>query len=454
MKILIIGSGRVGSKVIETLSYENFDIDVIDKDPKDFEFLKSSRINVKSMDILEDDNLKALDFISYDYVLAITDQDKTNLLIASVARNFPVKTFVRLNQIDSLNEIEYLKESLNIDEVLNPYYEIGKYLTNIIGHTNYYKADYFGKDKIEVAGHFVDMDKEFENMALEDIGSLATILVVAILRGSKLFTPNGKTILQRGDYLYLMGLSKDIKNFKMSHFMIKKSISNRNVTVIGGDLIVNQIMSKIEDINLKIIEEDVKKANFFRNKIPSAFVVNKSFREKNFLVDEDLKESSIFVVMSKNDELNIVLSLMAKNLGVKKTVVVLKDDIYTGMIDSLGLYAHIEPTTLIASQIINKISKETKISVNFIFGGLAQVFEIAISDNFPSIGKALKDLEIPKGIIIGGIIRKDGLAIIPRGNSKIEKGDRLVIFATNEKRKDLIKFIDPNYRAPFFHIFS
>ena len=453
MKILIIGAGRVGSELVDVLSYEDAEILVIDRDSGNLPSLKKSNVSYINKDILDGDILNEIDFSSFEYVLAVTDKDRTNILIASLTKNLSTKTIIRLNIVDSLDEIEYLKKSLNIYEIVNPEYEVGKFIKNIIGNSSYYTADYFGKGKIEVAGHLVDTDGEFDNIALKDIGSLATILVVAILRDGKFFTPNGQTILQKGDYLYLMGLSKDISNFKMEHFLIKSTRKSRDVTIIGGNLITNKMISEIEDINLKIIEEDSKIVRLFRDKIPKAFVVNRPYRDENLLNEENIREDSIFISMTDNDELNIVLGLMAKSLRIERTIISLNTNIYSKILDPLNMYSHVEPFTVMANEIVNKVSQGSKISVNFMFAGKAQVFEISTSEKFPHINKKIKEMNIPKGIIIGGIIRSDGLAIIPRGETIIEKDDKLVVFCTDDKKEELKNFIDTkkkNYLSSLF----
>lgn len=454
MKILIIGLGRVGSILVDILSYEKIDILVIDKNSGTLPEVRKSNVKYINKDILEDNTINEINFAEYDYVLAVTDKDRTNILIASLTKDLPTKTIVRLNFVDSVSEIQYLKESLNIFKIVNPLYEVAKYIKNIIGNSSYYTADYFGKGKIEVAGYHIDMDREFENMELADVGSLATILVVAILRDGNFFTPNGKTLLKRGDYLYLMGLSKDITNFKMTHFSINSSKISRNVTIIGGNLITNKIISEIVDLNLKIIEEDPEKAKKFRTLIPNAFVVNRNYKDENLFTDEKIMGDGIFIAMTDNDEMNIVLGLRAKSLRIEKTIITLNTNIYGKILDPLNMYCHIEPFTVMANEIVKEVCQGSKISVNFMFAGRAQVFEISTNDDFPYKNNKIKDINVPKGIIIGGIIRKDGMAIIPRGNTYIEKGDKLVIFCTKDKKEDLAKFIAPNKRNTFFSIFN
>lgn len=450
MKLLVIGSGRVGAMVVNSLSFEDVEIDVIDKSTKALSQLKSKNVKKINQNVLEGDFLSTLDFSKYDYVLSLTDQDKTNILISTMAAKGDNKTLVRFNKIDSVAEMNYLQKTLGIDYCINPQYEVSKAICQIIGHDNYYAADYFGRGKIEVAGHSVDLDPEFENVALKDIGSLATILVVAIARGSQFFIPHGETILQRGDYLYLMGLSQDIRTFKHNHFIIEKKERNKNITMIGGNMIINQRIASMGNVNLTIIEEDEQKAKEYRQRLSDAYVIHRDLQKENIFEEEELYGEDLVIAMTEADETNIVLGLMAKNHDIPTTIIQVKSPAYSPILDPLGLSSVLNPENICANEILKGIRSGEGVSINLMFGGRAQVLEIRISKDFPHIGKTLSEIKVEEGIIIGGIVRENGVAVIPRGATIIEKGDRLVVFCTNESRNHVAKLLNPSLNRGFF----
>ncbi len=267
MKILIIGSGKVGSTIANTLSLEKFDIDIVDRDESNFESITNSVTKIKG-DVLDENFMLTMDLESYDYAIIATNSDKTNLIMASIFKNLDVKLILRLDEMENISEIGIIKNSLpNVVNIFNRNLESAKLATKLIGSSNYYEADYFGKGKIEVTGHYIDMEEEFENVKIKDIGSLSTILVVGILREGDLIVPDGETILKSGDYMYLMGLSKDIMNFKYSHFARKERYDVRDVVIASGDMIFNRIISNLENVNLKIIESDREKFENYRREL-------------------------------------------------------------------------------------------------------------------------------------------------------------------------------------------
>ncbi|MGF0095191.1 NAD-binding protein [Peptoniphilus sp. SGI.035] len=453
MKILIIGSGKVGSTIANTLSLEKFEIDVVDRDELNFEKITNTVTKIRG-DVLDENFVLTMDLESYDYAIIATDSDKTNLIMASIFKNLNVKIILRLDEMENISEIGIIKNSLpNVVNIFNRSLECAKLATKLIGSSNYYEADYFGKGKIEVTGHYIDMDEEFENLKIRDIGSLSTILVVGILREGDLIVPDGETILKSGDYMYLMGLSGDIRNFKYSHFEIKEKEEVRDVVIASGDMTFNRIISNLENVNLKIIEPNREKFEDFRKKLNRAFVVNKNLKNDKIFIEENISKDAAFISMTDSDELNIVLGLMARNHGISKNIIIQNDNNYDNILESLGIYRVIDPKVIVANEIIKAINTDMKVSINYMFGGKAQVYEIKIPDDFIYIGKKLSEINLHREIIIGGIIRYDNSAVIPRGNTRIEKGDRLVIFSTNESRKELEELIDPTLKKSIFDFF-
>lgn len=453
MKILIIGSGKVGSTIANTLSLEKFDIDIIDREELNFGSITNTVTKIKG-DVLDENFMLNFDLEKYDYAIIATDIDKTNLIMASIFKGLDVKIILRLDEMENISEIGIIKNSLpNVVNIFNISLESAKLATKLIGSSNYYEADYFGKGKIEVTGHYIDMDEEFENLKIKDIGSLSTILVVGILREGDLIVPDGETLLKSGDYMYLMGLSSDIRNFKFSHFGIKEREEVRDVVIASGDMTFNRMISNLENINLKIIEPNREKFEDLRRNLPRAFVVNKSLKNDKIFQEENISRDAVFISMTESDELNIVLGLLARSHGISRNIIIQGDNNYDSILESLGIYRVIDPKVLVANEIIKAINTDMKVSINYMFGGKAQVYEIKIPDDFVYIGKKLSEIDLHREIIIGGIIRYDNSAVIPRGNTKIEKGDRLVIFSTNESRKELEELIDPTLKKSIFDFF-
>ncbi|RVU55522.1 Trk system potassium transporter TrkA [Anaerosphaera multitolerans] len=455
MEVLIIGAGEMGQEIIRSMSMEDYSITVVDSDEK---FLSEIDSNIKIKTVLgnglDRKLLKSLDIGNFDFVVALTDSDKINILICTMSKNLGAKyTISLIRQADSIDELFYLRDSLGIDYIVNPDLEIAKSIEIIIKDKLVYQSDSFGKGKIEVAGHYVDNDKEFEGQKLKDIGSLTTLLVVAIQRGSELIIPNGDTEIKRNDFLYLMGLSKDVMSFKMKYFRFEVKDERENILIVGGGGTSKKLVEMIDDYDITIVEKNAEKVEDLRNKYPDIFVIKREFKGLDFFDKPEIENVNIFLALTENDELNIVLGMMARESGIAQVIIKLTTMNYAKIVDSLNLTAVLNPLTVTSNRIIKRLRSDRTVSIQLAFNGEAEISEIKLDDKSELIGKTIEEISLPKGILIGGIMREDNAAIVPRGNSRIEKGDTLIIFYKSENRKQLERFIAPNISKGFLDRF-
>ncbi|SHH10451.1 trk system potassium uptake protein TrkA [Anaerosphaera aminiphila DSM 21120] len=455
MKILIIGACKMGQKIVKTMSLEDCEITVVDSEEKVLaEINANSKVKTVLGNGLDRSLLKKLDVEDFDFVVSLTSSDKINILICTMAKNLGAKfTIALIEQADSIDELFYLRDSLGIDYIINPDLEIARTVEKIVKDKLVYQSDSFGKGKIEVVGHYVENDIEFEDEKIKDIGSIATLLIVAVQRGNELIIPNGDTVIKKYDYLYLMGLSNDIMSFKMKYFRFEPKQEKEKIVIVGGGGVSKKIAEMIDDYNITIVERDYEKVVELRKKYPNLFVVKRDFMGADFLKDEEIDDVDVFIALTDNDELNIVLGMMAKKTSIPQVMIKLDTMGYSQIIDGLDFTAVLNPITLSANKIIRKLRDDRTISTQLVFNGEAEISEIQLLDSSELIGKSIADISLPKGILIGGITRENNTAVIPRGNSKIEKGDTLVVFYKSENRRQLEKFVSPNSGKSFLEKF-
>lgn len=450
MDILIIGSGRIGSKVIQALEIDKTNITVIDQDydalaPVSF----SKRVTTIPGNGMDRELLATLDIEKFDYTISLTNSDKTNILVCTTLKKLGAKyTIARINNTESIDELFHLKESLGIDYIVNPQLETARTIRSILEEDSNYPTDYFANGKIDVVGHPIESGSQFIGEKIKDLGSLATILVCAISRENKLIIPDGETKIEVGDYLYLIGLSKDIVNFKNIHFKFNKKEEEKNIAILGANGISVELAKRLKEDNIKIIVKDEDKILELRNELPDAFIVKQKLSGASFFKDEEIDEVDAFIALTDNDELNVVLSLMAKKAGVEKVIARVDSMNYSRIIDELN-FITLNPLIITSNKIIKKVRSGNGISIHLMFGGEAEVSEIKLAEDSAVIGKNMQEINLPKGMLIGGIIRENGTAIVPRGKSKFEKGDTLVVFCKNENKRELMQFINPKENRGF-----
>lgn len=443
MDILIIGSGRIGSKVIRTLEIDKVNITVIDKKHSALAQVSGKRVETILGNGMDVDLLSTLNIEKFDYCMSLTESDKTNILTCTALKKLGAKyTIARVNSTESIDELFLLKESLGIDYIVNPQLETSRMIRTIIEEELEYQSDSFANGRIEVVGHKITSGSDFEEEKIKNIGSLTTVLIAAISRDKELIIPDGNTVIKAGDYLYLIGLKRDIINFKNTYFKFRKKEKEKNIAIIGANGISKETAKRIKDANIKLIVKDDNKLKDLRSELPDVFIIKKTLIGADFFTEEEIEDADVFIALTENDELNIVLSLMAKKVGVEKVIARVDELNYSKILDELN-FSTLNPMNITSNKIIKKVRKGKGVSIHLMFGGEAEVSEIKLSDLSEVIGLSLEEVDLPKGILIGGIVRDNETVVVPRGKTKFEKGDTLVVFCKNENKRELMKFINP-----------
>lgn len=452
-KVLLVGNGYIGLKILSAISSE-MDVTVVDKDRNSIkEIVETDNIHPVYGNI-EDRNF-ALNLFKqkYDFVVAVTNSDKTNILLSTMAKKSGTKcTIASIFQKDSVEQLTFLKESIGIDRMYNMAIEMSSEVERIIKDNLSYQSDVFGKGRIEVVGHSVEMDKNFVGQQLKNIGELKTVLVVGITRKGEILIPNGETVIEEDDYLYIMGLSKDILNFKHKHFRLERK-QNRKILLVGVNEFSLQIAEVFKEYDITIIEEDIEKIRKYRTSYSNVYIHKAKLKGGEFF--RNFKNYDATIITTDNDEMNIVLGIIANRQRINQVMVKLSDISYESIIDDMNFTSVLKPMDVVANQIIKELRSDRGISIYMAFNNQAEVYEFKLRDNSNLIGKSLMEINIPEGMLVGGIIRKDGMAVIPRGKTMIEKGDNLVIFCKNESKGKLNRFLGINNSRSFIQsIFS
>jgi trk system potassium uptake protein TrkA len=184
-------------------------------------------------------------------------------------------------------------------------------------------------------------------------------------------------------------------------------------------------------MEIKLIDSNLEKCKEAADLFPGTMVLHGDGTDLNFLRQEEIESIDAFIAVSGNDEVNILSALLAKKLGVKKTVVEINRPDYAVLVETLDIDTAIRPRLLTAGRILKLVRKGLIESVMILGEDQAEVIEITVAENAPVQGKTLQQLKLPNGILVGAILRGDK-AIIPRGSDHIASGDKVVIFCLPE----------------------
>jgi len=216
----------------------------------------------------------------------------------------------------------------------------------------------------------------------------------------------------------------------------------RNIIIAGGGRIGYYVARELRKRNLtvKIIEKNPDRCMFLTKNLHRAIVLCGDAADRDLLEEEYIGDMDVFAALSNNEEVNIMSSLLAKRLGVKKVITLVNRTDYLPLAHSLGIQAVISPRLITASRILGYVRRGDILSLTAIAEDMAEIIEAGVSPTSRFIGKKLKDAKIPKSALIGAIIR-DSEVIIPGGDDIVMNGDKLIIFALRESLKKIEKLL-------------
>lgn len=438
MKVIIIGAGKVGIQIAQTLSAENHDVTIIDKRDDIRQDLDS---NLDIMTIVGNGaNVRILEQAGIresDMLIAVTRIDEVNMIACMTAKQFNVtKTIARIRNTEYMYSNSLSKEKLGIDFVINPERATAKEIVKLLKTpSNVCEAQDFASGKISLFGLKIEENCPFVNKKIKNISFGAHTLIIAIFRGDNLIIPSGEDEILVNDKIYLLIKKDNYTDLEL--FCPKKTSIMQSVLILGGSDIGIQTASLLNKLSIKtkLIEMNKQKCEKIAELLPQTLVINGDGTNIELLKEEGIETIDGFVAVTGYDEENLLVSLLAKHLGTKKVIAKISRTNYIPILEKIGINAVVNPRIITASAILRFLRQGELISQTLLKEGEAEVIELIAQKGSKIINKNLKTISLPANSIIGAIIRK-GEIIIPHGEDFINEGDKVIIFTKiNEIKK-------------------
>jgi len=435
LKVMIIGAGKLGQKLAESMVHEDIDVTVIDNNSKVIERINEHvdvlTVIANGIDIRV---LRELNIETFDLLVASTNSDETNTVICSLAKKLGCKqTIARIRNPEYMKQLDFIKAEMGIDHTINPDLatatSISKYLLKSYG----FNTGDFASGKVQMIDFNIHYNEKFVGKKLKDLQYFDKLLITAISRNGVIIIPDGTTELLEGDVIYIIGKNDEIEKVS-AHFIDdyhKKTV--KKVMILGGGNIGYYLADKLSKsrIQVTLIERDKERCLELSEILDNVLIIHGDGADIHLLEEESLSSMDAFVGVTGFDEENLLMALMAKQAGVGKTISKISRPNYAKIIDRLGVDVAVNPVFITASNILKYIRGGKVVSVSLLLGGDAEVTEIIIDKDLPIVNKPIVELNLPKGIIIGAIVRY-GEVIIPKGNTVIKANDRIVVFSLND----------------------
>ncbi|MEW5899588.1 MAG: Trk system potassium transporter TrkA [Bacillota bacterium] len=434
MKITIIGAGKVGLEITRRLVDEGHDLVVIDR-----EEAKVARIE-EELDVLAFRGngasaltLKNCGVAESDLVVAVTNSDEINMIACLIARRLGVpRTIARVRDPDYTGDFRISKEELGIDLVINPEFAAALEISRLLSVSLPVYTEPFANGKVQMAEiNIEEGHHEFVNKRLQELQIPKACLIVGISRQGKMIVPGGHDKIQTGDTLYLLAHLDSVN--KVCARIKKKRQRMHSVMILGGGRIGFYLAERLSrrGMEVKIIEQNEQKCRELAERLPPVLILNGDGTDVDLLKREGVGETDGFVAVTGIDEENLLIALLAKQLGAKRVIAKVSRPSYAPLVERLGVDAAISPRLITISEILRFIRGGRLLSLSLLLNGQAEVVELIIPANSRVVGRSLEKLGLPKGVIVGAILR-DRKIIIPQGKDVIQENDRLVVFAVGQ----------------------
>jgi trk system potassium uptake protein TrkA len=456
MKVAIIGGGKLGYKLAESFSGRSIDCLVVDNDEDVIEKL-NEHLDVLTYKAngLEVESLKNIDIASFDFVVVCTGSDEINAIICTLAKSLGCKaTIARIRNPEYRKQLDSFKKHLGMDYIVNPDLATANEIVRFISKRyNFYSGDY-AEGEVQLIDFPILMVKDFIGKRIMDLEHLEGLLIAAIMRYGQTIIPDGQTVLEEEDILYIIGKSESIDRF-VGHY--KLNVSDKivkKVMILGGGNLSYYLAMKLAALNMsvKIIEQDELRCRYLAEKLDkNVIIINGDGTDITLLEDEDMASTDAFISATNLDEQNLLMAVLAKQEGVSKIIAKFSRPGYDRLVDRLGIDFAINPVNITAGHILKIIRGGKIVSVSVLLGGHAEVTEVAVDEHMPIIGKKLADLGLPKGIIIGAVVRNKEV-LVPNGQTVIYPGNKIIVFCLTSELNKLDLFLKPDRGGKLFEL--
>ncbi|MEO0386422.1 MAG: Trk system potassium transporter TrkA [Pseudomonadota bacterium] len=439
MKVIICGAGQVGGQLARHLSTEGNDVTVVDQNGTLIRRL-TDRLDVNGLtgfashpNVLEQAGARDADMI-----IAATQSDEVNMVTCQVAHSvFAVpRKVARLRSQNYLNAIHldlYKRDHLPIDVVISPEKEVADTALRRLAAPAAFDIESFLDGDAQLMGLAIGANCNVLNTPLRQLTELFSTLkasVVGIRREGRLFAPEPEDQIYDHDQIYVFAAKDDVQ--RTLEIFGKTNQKTARAIIIGGGNVGLAVARSLEQsktkTRAKLIELDRSVAEEAADLLERTIVLHGDGLDQNLLEEANLAKADALLALTDDDKTNLLTCARAKSEGCPLVIALINDPSLTSLMDPLGIDASINPRATTVSSILRHIRHGRIRAVYSIGDAEAEVLEAQVLGTSAIAGQRLRDIEWPEGALVGAM-KKQGKVVIPRGQTRIEEGDVLTVFA-------------------------
>ncbi|MBQ8689296.1 MAG: Trk system potassium transporter TrkA [Clostridia bacterium] len=451
MRIVIIGFGSIGKAILKAIAVDDHTITIIDenKDVIESAIEKYDVFGVAGngacVDIQKEAKIKGADL-----VIALTQSDELNVFACLVAKKAGVKnTVARVRNPHYSKQIMDMKDELGISMIVNPEKDTATEILNMISLPSIMQAEYFARGKVMLAEIVVEKKCSLIGETLISMNRrFATrVLVCAVQRDDEVIIPTGNFMFCEGDRVYFTSDAASLRSFLTEINLVNSPL--KNIMIVGGGRIGFYLAEELsrKKHNIKLIESNKEEAERLAETLPRVTVIHGNGTRHDLLLEEGIEAMDAFVALTNIDEENLVVSMFANKMNVKKTITQIKSDDLYDILGELGIENNVSPQEIVANRIISYIRAlannrgSNVLTLYRLVNNQVEALEFSAKKQEKFYNKPLRELKIKENCLIACIIRENEV-IIPDGSSTIMLGDNVIVVTAHKNFDDLTDILE------------
>lgn len=439
MYIIIAGAGVVGFHIASLLVQEHHEVTVVEQSEEALENV-SRQLDVRTLlgNAAIPRILKEAETHRADLIIAVTDSDETNMITCFIAKELGARTtvsrvrnpeysgyFVGAASSPSAPRKIIRPKTFGVDLFINPVSEAAREIVAIL--SSYYSTpiETFSNDLVQIR-EFRAEKEDIVGKKVSEIAFPSPGIIVAILRAEGTFIPTADELIKPGDRVYVIASRKSMD--EIGRLFSEPQRPARRVVIVGGGrvgVLVAEGLRK-RGISVKIIEKSQSRCQEIAAKLEGITVVQGDGTDRDFLIEQGVPTADAYLTITESDELNILSGLLAKNLGVSRSLTLVNKPGNISLAEAVGVDVAASSPLLTARKIAHFVLHGGAISVALLGGEQVQAIEFVTSPTAPVAGRKISEAGLPKEAVAGAIIR-DNTVIIPPNDRVVHAGDHIII---------------------------
>ncbi len=436
MRIIILGAGQVGRTVAEIMATAENDVTIVDRQPEVLrEMHRRLEIRTVQGHAAHPSVLARAGIEDADLIFAVTNDDEVNMVACQVAYSL-YQTPTRLARVrapDYLGQPRlFSPTAVPVTFLVNPEQLVTARIQRLIDHPGALDMVELAGGKVQLVGLHVEAGSAIEGQALDMLPRLsgnAGAQVAAVYRGDESLRPEPGLCATAGDEVYLFGGSREIRRV-IAAFRAGRE-RNRRVVIAGGGNLGLRLARMLEgNHQVKIVERDPERCRQLAGALRRTVVLRGSATDAELLRSENIEAADVFCATTQQDKINIVASMLAKQLGASKTLAIVNRSAHGLLAEHASLDVALAPAQVTIGALLTYIRRGDIVSVNALRHGHAEALEvIARGDAATSraVGHSIAELGLAEGVRVGAILRQDQL-LFPGPETVIESMDRVMLY--------------------------